>query len=291
MAPALPLFFVFLWSTGYVTATLVAPYSEPLSILTFRFLGAACVLLLFGLVTKGVWPSFKRAKIIIASGMLIHGVYLSSVFWGIKHGMPAGVSALMIGLQPLLTAVLASPLLGEKIQMRHWLGLLVGLVGCALVISPKLTFEATGITPFTVGSHIIAVFGIVLGSLFQKRFVGAMNFKTEPGIQMLGGLCIALPIALFTESFAFELTGSLVIGYLWMTLILSCGAFTLYMYLLEQGEASKIAGLFYLVPAVAALQGYLLFDEALNFTQIAGMVLTSAAVALASDMFFKPQNG
>lgn len=287
MTVGLPLLFVFLWSTGYVVATLVAPYSEPLSILTFRFIGAGTVLLLFGLITRGKWPSARRAAIIILSGTMIHGAYLSSVFWGIKHGMPAGVSALLVGLQPLVTGLLAGPLLGEVIRPRHWLGLVIGFIGCALVISPKFSLDTSGITPETVGVHALAVFAIVLGSFFQKRFVGVMNFKTEPGLQLIGGLLIALPIALFSETFTFTFAPQLIIGYLWMTLILSCGAFTLYMYLLQQGEASKVAGVFYLVPAFSAVEGYFLFNETLSLLQLIGMMITTAAVALASDIFFR----
>ena len=285
----LPILFVFLWSTGYVVAALVAPYSEPFSILTFRFIGGAIVLFLFGLIMRGQWPSKKRALIITVSGALIHGVYLSAVFWGIKNGMPAGISALLIGLQPLITALLAYPMLGEVIRPRHWLGLIIGLIGCALVISPKFSFDSIGITPLTVGAHAIAVLGMVLGSFFQKRFVGTMNFKTEPGLQLIGGLFIALPIAYFTESFSFTFSPQLIFGYLWMTLILSCGAFTLYMYLLQQGEASKVASVFYLVPIFSAVQGYYMFNETLSIIQMIGMIITTVAVALASDMFFKPR--
>ncbi|MEO1066095.1 MAG: DMT family transporter [Pseudomonadota bacterium] len=289
MGVALPLLFVFLWSTGYVTATLVAPYSEPLSILTLRFSGAAVVLLLFGLIARGPWPSAQRTLTIIASGVLIHGLYLSCVFWGVKNGMPAGISALLIGLQPLLTAVLASPLLGEKVFLRHWIGLVIGLFGCTLVVLPRLTFDGIGITPQTLTAHAIGVTAIVLGSIFQKRFVGTMDFRTEPGLQLLGGVLVALPIALMTESFAFTPSPQLFAGYAWMTLILSCISFPLYMYLLQLGEASKVAGLFYLVPASSAIQGYLLFNETLTPIQFIGMAIATAAVALASDMLFKPK--
>ena len=167
--------------------------------------------------------------------------------------------------------------------------MIIGLLGCALVISPKFSLDSIGITPLTVGAHAIAVLGIVLGSFFQKRFVGTMNFKTEPGLQLIGGLFIALPIAYFTESFSFTFSPQLIVGYLWMTLILSCGAFTLYMYLLQQGEASKIASVFYLVPVFSAVQGYYMFNETLSIIQLIGMIITTAAVALASDMFFKPR--
>ncbi len=284
---ALPLLFVFLWSTGYIGAALVAPFSEPFSILTFRFLGAGICLFTIGLFLGGNWPSLKRLALIFASGILIHGLYLCGVFWGIKGGMPAGISALMIGLQPILTAILASILLGDKIHTKHWLGLVIGLSGLALVIYPKLSFEGTGIPPFTLPSHIIAVLGIVLGSLFQKRYIGIMDFKKEPFIQQIGGLSIALPIALMTESFHFTFTPELIISYLWMTLILSCGAFVLYVYLLQSGTATKVASLFYLIPVLSAVQGYLFFGEILSSIQLAGMAVTTAAVALASDIFIK----
>jgi len=258
-----------------------------MSILTLRFAGAAVVLLLFGLLSRGTWPDSKRAGKIIISGVLIHGVYLSSVFWGVKNGMPAGVSALLVGLQPLLTAIFASPLLGEKINLRHWIGLFIGIFGCMLVVSPKLGLDGSGITLITVGAHIIAVLGITLGSIFQKKYIGAMNFKTEPGLQLIGGLLVALPIALLSESFDFTFATDLVIGYVWMTLVLSCLAFTLYMYLLQQGEVTKVASVFYLVPVFSAIEGYYLFGDTLTFIQIVGMAITAAAVALASDIFLR----
>ena len=289
MIHVLSFLFVFLWSTGFVAATLVAPYSEPLAILTLRFLGAAGLLLLFGLLARGQWPTPRRAARIMFSGALMHGVYLGCVFWGIKNGMPSGISALLVGLQPIVTALLARPLLGEMIRPHHWLGLIIGLAGIALVISPKFTLDPAGITPLTVGVHIIAILGMVLGSIFQKRFIGVMNFKTEPGIQMIGGLIISAPIALMSEGFSFIPAPQLFIGYAWMTVVLSCIAFSLYIYLLQQGEVSKVASVFYLVPACSAIEGYLMFNEVLTPLQILGMTVTTLAVALSSDLFVKKQ--
>lgn len=287
MGIGIPLLFVFLWSTGYVTAAYVAPYAEPLSILTLRFLGAGVLLFLFALSAHDAWPSRKRALSIIISGMMIHGIYLCGVFWGVSNGMPAGVSALLIGLQPIVTVLMAGPLLGEKTLPRHWLGLVIGLVGCAMVISPKFSLSVTGITPVTVGAHVMAVVAMVLGSIFQKRFVGAMNFKTEPWLQLVGGFLIALPVALLTESFKFTVTPQLIAGYLWMTLILSCVSFTLYMVLLQRGAASRVASVFYLVPALSAVQGYFLFNEVLTFVQLVGMTIATGAVMLASDFLYR----
>lgn len=280
----LPILFVILWSTGYTNAKFVAPFAEPLSILTLRFAGAALLLFLLAVVLRAKWPDAKTSITTMISGIMIHGAYLGGVFWGIEHGMPAGVSALLVALQPILTAILAGPFLGDTIRPRHWLGLLVGLIGCAMVIWPKFTFSAQGITPATLGAHIIAVLGIVCGSLFQKKYVGAMDFRTGPPLQLLGAAIVTLPIALADESFTIDWQPTLIAGYVWMTLILSCITATLYLFLLQNGEATKIATLIYLVPACTAIQGYLFFSELLTPLQLLGTVVTTMAVAIANDV-------
>ena len=160
--------FVFLWATGFIGARLTAGEAEPFSFLFVRCVLVASILAVAALLAGAPWPSRRAAGHALVVGALIHGAYLGLVFWSITHGLPAGVAALIVGLQPLLTALLAAPLLGERITARHWLGLAVGLLGIALVVLPKLTFTAQGITPATVAGAVAATLSIAIGSIYIR---------------------------------------------------------------------------------------------------------------------------
>lgn len=277
-----PALFVFLWATGYIGAKLSAPYSEPLSFLTLRFAIVAAILALVVAVLRLPWPSPRQAGNALVAGILIQGVYLGGVFWAIENGMPAGVAALIVGLQPITTALLARPVLGEPIAVRHWLGLVLGLVGLAMVVAPKLEFTGYGITPVTVLAVFVSMASISAGSVWQKRTGGGLDTRVDGVLQFTAGCAVVALAAAFTESFEFQWTGELVFALAWLVLALSIGAITLYLILLRQGQASRVAALFYLVPAVAAFLGWLLFGETLDLVQLAGMAVAVAAVALVS---------
>jgi drug/metabolite transporter (DMT)-like permease len=215
-------------------------------------------------------------------GALIHGGYLGLVFWSINNGLPAGVSALIVGLQPLLTALVAAPVLGERITARHWLGLAVGLLGIALVVWPRLTFGDHGITPLTVGASMLATLSIAVGSIYQKRHVTGLDLRSGNVLQFLGAAAAVGVIALLGENFEITWTGEVVFAMAWLVLVLSIGATTLLYLMIRHGEVSRIAGLFYLVPAVTAAIAWLLFDETLWPIQILGMAVCAGAVMLVT---------
>jgi len=279
---AVPSLFVVLWSTGYIGSKFGAPYAEPFTFLSLRFVLVIAVMGLAILITGARFPTGRgRIRHSIVIGILMHGVYLGGVFFAIAHGMPAGVAALIVGLQPLMTAIAAALGLGEKLSPRTLGALAVGLVGVGFVVGPRFTLSAGGITPMTTVAVVIAVIAISCATVYQKRFATDTNLWIGGLLQYTGGLMVALPLALLTEAMVVHWTPTFILTLAWLVLVLSVGAVTLFMILIRAGAVSKLATLFYLVPATTALMGFLFFGENLLPLQIFGMVLASAAVALA----------
>ena len=277
-----PVIFVLLWSTGFIGARLTGPYAEPLSFLSIRFAIVALLLAAVALAMGARWPGRRMAVHCLIAGALMHGGYLGFVFWSIWKGMPAGVSALIVGLQPLVTALLAGMFLGERISPRHWLGLTIGLFGIAMVVWPKFTLTDIGITPVTVGANILAMLSITLGSLYQKSFMSAVDLRTGNAWQFTGATIVTGIAALATESYAITWNGPVIFGMTWLVFVLSIGAISLLYVMIRHGEISRVTTLFYLVPGVTALIAWAMFGEALVPLQIAGMAVCAGAVMLAT---------
>lgn len=277
-----PFVFVCLWATGFIGARLGMPYAEPGIFLALRFALAGLLLAALGLVTRAPWPGRRVALQQILIGFLLHGTYLGCVFWAVDRGMPAGVSAIIVGLQPVLTAMLAGWWLREVISRRHWLAMALGVAGVALVVWPKLVFSDQGITPLTVGVCAFGMVSATFGTLLQKRFGADVDLRTGTAFQYVGA---TLPVALLswlTETQTATWTVELVVAFVWSIMVLSIGAIFLLLWLLRQGSVAQVSSLFFLVPAVAALMAYGLFGETLNSVQIIGMVVSGFAVALAA---------
>jgi drug/metabolite transporter (DMT)-like permease len=277
-----PGLFVFLWATGFIGARLSAGHAEPFSFLFVRCAIVAAILGLAAIVFGAPWPGRRAALHAMVVGALIHGGYLGCVFWSINNGLPAGVSALIVGLQPLLTALIAAPILGERITARHWLGLGIGMLGVALVVWPKLTFGAEGITPITVGASLFATISIAAGSIYQKRQVTGLDLRSGNAVQFLGAAIAVGVVALASEDLRINWTGEVIFAMAWLVLVLSIGATTLLYLMIRHGEVSRIAGLFYLVPAVTAALAWALFGETLSPVQILGMAVCAGAVMLVT---------
>ncbi|TKT75254.1 DMT family transporter [Aquamicrobium sp. LC103] len=278
-----PALFVLLWATGFIGARYAMPWAEPFSFLAVRFLLAFLILVLVVAIFKSRALKRNEALHAIFAGTLIHGAYLGGVFWAIHHGMPAGLSALIMGLQPLITAVFAGMVLGERILPRHWIGLAVGFAGVVIVLLPKLGEVAGGVTSATLAASLVAVLSISAGTLWQKKFVSNADLVTGTLYQYLGATCLMAVFSFAFEAREFELTGELVFAMAWLVLVLSIGAIFLLMYLIREGEISKVTSLFYLVPAVTAVIAWVLFDEKLTLVQIFGMAVTAVGVALATQ--------
>jgi drug/metabolite transporter (DMT)-like permease len=279
---AAPSTFVILWATGFIGARYAMPWCEPFLFLAARFAIAGAIIAVFAAVSGINWPARETAAHAIISGSLIHGVYLGAVFWAIRNGLPAGMSALIVGIQPLLTALMAGAALKEKVSHKHWAGLATGLVGIALVLWPKLNFTGPGVNAATLGASVLAVLAVSAGTIWQKRFVTGADLRGTTAFQYLGAFLVAAPMTLLLENQQFTITRELVFAMVWLVAVLSIGAIFLLMRLIQDGAVSKVASLFYLVPAVTALMAWLLFNETLNAVQIAGMLITAFGVAMAT---------
>lgn len=278
----IPALFVLLWATGFIGARYAMPWSEPFSFLAARFVLAFVVLALLVAALRSKRLDRGQAAHAAFAGALIHGVYLGGVFWAIRNGMPAGLSALIIGLQPLITAVMAGWALGEKVLPRHWAGLAVGFVGIVIVLAPKIGDAMGGVTWATFAACLAGAFAISAGTVWQKRFLAGADLVTGTLWQYLGAAAVMAAGSLTFETRAFTLTGELVFAMVWLVLVLSIGAIFLLMWMIREGEMSKVSSLFYLVPAVTAVIAWVLFGETLTPVQIAGMAVTTVGVAMAT---------
>ncbi len=280
LVPLAPALFVLLWSTGFIGAKYGLPYAPPLPFLCLRYASVIAVLALATLLWRAPWPRSRREVVDLAVvGVLVHGGYLGGVFIAIGHGLPAGVTALVTGLQPLLTAAAAALVLGERVRPMQWLGLALGLPGVLLVVWNKVDVTAGLVgLPFAIG----AVLSMTAGTLYQKRHCGTMDLRSGAVVQFIAALAVTLPLALLSESRAVEWTGSFVFALGWLVLVLSLGAITLLYRLIRLGSAAKVASLFYLVPPTTAVMAFLLFGETLPPLALVGMGLTVLGVALAT---------
>jgi len=276
-----PALFVVLWSTGFIGARLGLPHAGPLTFLALRYGLAAGLLLLVALATQAPWP--KRLIEVghyAVAGLLMHGVYLGGVFVGIAMGVEAGVSAVIVGLQPLLTAALAGMLLGERVTRRQWFGLALGLFGVTLVLAGKLG-RAPGSLMGSLAC-VAALFGITAGTLYQKRFCAAMDLRTGSVVQFVATGLATVPFAFWIEDMQIAWNGEFLFALLWLVVVLSIGAVSLLYVLIRRGAASEVASLFFLVPPCTALIAWPLFGETLGPSALAGMALTTIGVALAT---------
>jgi drug/metabolite transporter (DMT)-like permease len=275
-----PVLFVFLWSTGFIGAKYGLPYAEPLSFLLVRYVLVITLMLLFALATRAPWPKTPAQWLHIGvSGVLVHAVYLGGVFVAIKHGLPAGVTALVVGMQPLLTALGAGWLLGEQVSGRQWGGLALGFVGVGLVVSGK--FGDVSLGPMLIPA-LVALLGITAGTLYQKRFCAQFDLRTGSVIQFVPtAILTAIAVALF-EEFHIEWTPDFIFALGWLVLVLSLGAISLLNLLIRGGSAVNVASLFYLTPLSTALIAWLVFGEKLTLTAAVGMLLAVSGVYLVA---------
>ena len=275
-----PFLFVFLWSTGFIGAKYGLPYAEPLSFLLTRYGFVISLMTAIALATRAPWPKEPKQWLHIGvSGVLVHAIYLGGVFVAIKHGLPAGITALVVGMQPLLTAFGAGWLLGEKVSGRQWGGLALGFVGVGLVVSGKLGDGALG--PMLIPA-LIALLGITVGTLYQKRFCAKFDLRTGSVIQFVPtAVLTAIAVALY-EDYKIEWTGQFAFALGWLVLVLSIGAISLLNLLIRSGSAVNVASLFYLTPLSTALIAWVIFGEKLTLTAAFGMLLAVSGVYLVA---------
>lgn len=271
--------FVLLWSTGFVVAKFGLPYAPPLTFLLLRFVGVLLVLLPLVLFMRAPWPSGRIGHIAFA-GILLQGGYLAGVWCAIKLGMPAGVSALIVGMQPILTAF-AAPLIGESVRPRQWLGLLLGICGVGLVVAAKITL--IGLSWQSIALCLLALVSITLGTLYQKRTCPHFDLRTGTIIQFAASIVVLLPFAIFYEHLGPSLdtvqwTPRFIGALLWSILALSIGAIFLLFALIRKSAATRVTSLLYLTPPTTALMAWLMFGEVFNLLGMAGMAVAILGV-------------
>ncbi len=274
-----PALFVVLWSTGFIAAKFGLPYAPPLTFLWYRFMLVAALMAVVSVVSRAPWPGSARQWLHIAVvAWLVHGAYLGGVFVALSEGMAAGTAAMLVGLQPILTVLLARAWLGEPVRLRQWTGLAIGLAGVWLVVRHKVSFSGS-----TAGLAAIAValVGISIGTLYQKRFCGRVDLRSGAVVQFVACALLYAPLALLLEHRPVQWVAPFVFALGWSVVVLSVGAISLLYWLLRHGAAANVARLFYLVPPVTAVQAYLFFGETLTVAALAGMVLIAIGVALS----------
>ena len=279
-SPFIPLAFVLLWHTGFLGARGTMPHGPALTTLSIRFFLVMVLLALIALAFRSRWPESRAQRLhLMVAGGLLHGIYLGGVFWAVERGMSPATSALVVGLQPMLTALLAMWLLGERTTLVLWLGLGFGLAGTALVVA----FDAGQLgTTSAVIAIVFALVGISAGSVYQKKFVKPFDWRAGAVWQFAGSLVVTIPLSLLFEGERPSMTGEYLFWLFWLIIVLSIGAVALLNTLIQSQSAINVASYFYLIPSLVAVTSWLIFGDSLRWTTWAGILMTSFGVWLAT---------
>ena len=281
-----PGIFVLLWSTGFIGARLGLPYAEPFSFLFWRFLIVSLLLASISFFVVKKWPDAKLLAHSAVVGILLHGAYLGGVFFAIDRGMPAGVSALIVSLQPILTLLLARIIFAEKTSPRTFALFLIGLLGVGLVLFPNVAGGIGGgevrLSTSSLIASLVALIGISLSTVYQKQFAAGTDFLAGLIAQYFGATLVIGLLAYTTETMAVELNGEFVFAMFWLIFILSLGAVGLLMFLISRDSVARTSALFFLVPGFTLLVAHIMFGESMSYIQLAGLAVASAAVALVN---------
>jgi drug/metabolite transporter (DMT)-like permease len=282
-APAL---FVLLWSTGFIGARLGLPYIEPLTFLAVRMGLVVVIMAAIALAGGARWPYANEVGHSLVAGSLVHGLGLGGVFIAISQGVPAGISALIVGLQPIVTSTLANRFMGEKVTRLQLVGLALGLVGVLLVLHDRSIVLAGSVLGWI--ASFLSLIGLTLGTLYQKRYCGGIDWRSGNLIQYVGAGVLFTLGAFAFETREIHWTGELIFAMAWLVLVLSIAAVGLLYWLIRRSTATGFASLFYLVPVVTAFFAYILFDERLDSISILGMVVCAGGVALVNRGVARP---
>jgi len=279
---AMPWVFVLIWSTGFIVARYGMPHSPPMKFLAVRYALSILCFLPWVWLSGVRWPASRRQALHLAvTGVLMHAGYLGGVWAAVKAGMGSGLSALIVGIQPVLTAIWLSGVSGHHVSRRQWLGLLLGFAGLVLVVSNKFGAGGPGDQAnwLNLAFALIALLSITAGTLYQKRFVQPCDVRTANTVQLLAALVVTLPLALLeAESIRWnaEMAGAMA----WSVLGLTLGGSSLLYLLIQRGAAASVSSLMYLVPPCTALIAWVLFGEPITLATIAGIALTAFGVSL-----------
>jgi drug/metabolite transporter (DMT)-like permease len=275
---AMPMVFVLIWSTGFIVARYGMPNAPPFTFLLIRYALSIACFLPWIVIAKVRWPESQKQWLHLAvTGVFMHAGYLGGVWAAVKSGMGAGLSALIVGLQPVLTAMWLSAM-GGHVTRRQWQGLLLGFVGLSMVVSRKLE-GGIEVTPWSLTMITMALVSITTGTLYQKRFVQPCDVRSANAVQLMAAYLVTLPLALMETEPALwnaEMTWAMV----WAVLVLTLGGSSLFYILIQRGAAASVTSLLYLVPPTTAVMAWILFNEPITLVTLAGIVVTAAGVSL-----------
>ena len=281
---AMPVVFVLIWSTGFIVARYGMPHAPPMKFLVLRYALSVAAFLAWALLARAAWPRNGRQLAHLAiTGIFMHAGYLGGVWAAVKAGMGAGLAALLVGLQPVLTALWIS-MRGGQVGPRQWAGLALGLAGLVLVVWQKLGLGE--VVPLNLAFALVALLSITAGTLYQKRFVTPCDVRTANLVQLAAAWVVTLPLALLeTEAMRWWLPDGTLNGELagalgWSVLGLTLGGSSLLYLLIQRGAATTVTSLMYLVPPTTALLAWVLFGEPITMLIVAGMALTAVGVSL-----------
>lgn len=277
---AAPVLFVLLWSTGFIGARYGLPYIEPLTFLAVRMAFVVLVMAAIAIIGRARVPNVREVQHALVAGSLVHGLYLGGVFTAISQGVPAGISALIPGLQPILTSTIANRFMSERVTGIQWFGLVLGLLGVVLVMHDREIILAGSLLGWI--ASFLSLIGITVGTLYQKRYCGAIDWRTGNLVQYIGAAVLFALGAFAFETREIHWSGELIFALAWLVLVLSIAAVGLMYWLIRRSAATGFASLFYLVPAVTALFAFLLFGERLDGVSIFGMAICAGGVVLAN---------
>ena len=277
-----PTVFILMWSSGYVAGKVALPFAGPFALIFMRFSSAAVVLFIVALVARAAWPKSPAIYMhLCIVGILVQAVQFSGLYVGLSLGVSAGISALIVGLMPILTALGAVVLFGERVTKKQVSGLIVGFSGVVVVMLDKI-----GLGQFSWEgclAVVFALFGISAGAIYQKKFVTHVDLRTGGCIQLAVASVVVAPLAFFYEHFEVSWNATVLIATGWLSLVNSIGAVSVLFLMMRRGEASKVASLFYLIPSTTAVMGFLVLGEGLSGLQLSGFILSAVGVYLAAQ--------
>ena len=280
MVKIFPFIFILLWSSAFITTKPIIDNSDPFSALAFRFLIVAIGFLLFSIYTKKkIAVNKKNFFESFFSGVLFHGFYLGGVFFSISKGMPTGIAALIVTLQPILTNALSGPILNEKVTIKQWVGVLLGFVGAILVLGLDI---GSDIPILGLIATVIALIAITSSTIWQKKISNNLPLSVSNMYQAIGGCAFHILVIIFFAKPYIDFSQTFIIAMSHQIFLVSFGAFTILMYLIKKNSASKTVSIFFLIPATSALMAWLFLNESLTNLDLVGFLITTIGVYIAT---------
>ena len=275
-----PLVFVILWSSAFITSKIIVEDASPFIALSYRFIIVALIFFVFFILfSERKFFSFKSVLEALVSGILFHGFYLGGVFYALSKGASASIIALIVSLQPIMTAVLAQKILKEFLSKIQWFGILIGFLGAAIVIVSDLNDD---LSILALCSGLVGLISSSIGIIWQKRIVNDLSLSANNFLQALGASLFHLLLAICFENYFINFTSSFLIAMTWQVLVISLGAFLILMWMLKYNDAGKTSTLFFLIPPVSAIMAYLILQENFTHLDIFGLFLSSIGVFIVT---------